>query len=108
MESDTDTKSQAAQVAEFRTGRYHISMPAMVIVALITAVSGALVAWINKPPPPPVSALTPDQAAALQQCSKVAQDVAEIKAWTRWAEPQIGILLVRTDSRAYSPPPRTP
>lgn len=105
-ETDEELKSQRAQVAEFRTGRHRISLPAVVLTGLITAFSGAVVAWINKPAPPPVAALTPEQSAALQQCARLSQDVGEIKTFVRWAEPQIGLLLVRTDQRAYTPPPR--
>lgn len=101
-------KSTKAQVAEFRTGRYHVGVPAMVLTALITALSGAFIAWINKPAPPAAVALTPEQAQQLARCSANAQDIGEIKAFVRWAEPQISILLVRTDSRAYTPPPRAP
>lgn len=106
VESEAEVKSQRAQVAEFRTGKHRISLPAVVLTGLITAFSGAVVAWINKPAPPAPPALTPEQAATLQRCGQVAQDVAEIKTFVRWAEPQIGVLLVRTDSRAYAPPPR--
>ncbi len=108
VETDTETQSTQAQVAEFRSPRTVISLPVVVITALITAMSGAVVAWINKPPAPAVSALTPTQSAQLEQCAGLARDVAELKNTVRWIEPQIGILLVRTDSRAYSPPPRAP
>lgn len=107
-EFDPSEKSTASTVATFRAGRHRVSMPAAVLVAALTAASGFGIAWINKPPPPVVSPLTPAQAAALEQCAGVAKDVQEIKNWTRWAEPQIGILLVRTDTRAYTPPPRAP
>ncbi len=100
----TETKSDAAQVAEFRTSRYQVSLPAVVVTGLITAMSGAFVAWMNKPAPS--LQLTPAQDAALQSCAGLAKDVAELKATVRWIEPQIGILLVRTDTRVYSPPPR--
>lgn len=107
VEFDPIEKSTKAQVAEFRTARYTVSMPAAVVLAAVTGLSAAVVAWINKPAPGP--ALTSEQAAALVKCGQVAQDVAEIKTFIRWAEPQIGILIVRTDSRAYTPPPtRTP
>ena len=100
--------SQAQQVATFRSSKYKVGLPSAVLLALIAAASAAVVAWINKPPPPVVSPLTHDQAQQLEQCARLAQDVAEIKSFVRWAEPQIGVLLVRTDARAYEPPPRVP
>ncbi len=102
-ELDTETTSQAQQVAEFRSPKFQVSLPAVVVTGLITALSGALVAWINKPA---TAVLSPEDQAALQRCSGMAQDMAEVKVFVRWAEPQIGLLLVRTDQRAYTPPPR--
>ena len=103
VELDLETKTAAAQVAEFRSPRFQVSLPAVVVTGLITALSGALIAWINKPSTAVLSAA--DQAT-LQRCANMAQDLAEVKGFVRWAEPQIGLLLVRTDSRAYTPPPR--
>ena len=100
--------SEAQQVATFRTSRFQIGLPSAVLLALIAAGSAGVVAWINKPPPPVVSPLTHEQSQQLEQCARLAQDVGEIKTFVRWAEPQIGILLVRTDARAYTPPPRVP
>jgi hypothetical protein len=108
VELSDECLTDAAKVASFRTGRVSVSLPAATVAALIAAVGAAAVAWINKPPPPAPAALTAEQARALDGCARVAQDVAEIKTFVRWAEPQIGVLLVRTDSRAYAPPPRVP
>ncbi len=96
--------STEARVATFKTARTQVGMPTAVLLAIITAGSGFGVAWLNKPPPPVVSPLTPDQAAALQSLPKLAQDVAEIKGFVRWAEPQIGLLIVRTDGQRSAVP----
>jgi alpha-ketoglutarate-dependent taurine dioxygenase len=70
--------------------------------------------WVAKPQA--VVALSEADRQALQQCSKntealaaLSKEVAEVKqegrTFRQWVEPQIGVLLVRTDSRAYTPAP---
>lgn len=104
VEMSPETKTEAAQVAEFRSGRYSVTLPAMVLVPLVTALSGAVVGWFNKPTPAAPPALTNEQAAALAACATLSKDVTELKMVVRWIEPQIGILLSRTDPRDRTDP----
>lgn len=108
VDFSAEERSTEATVATFKTSKYQLGLPTVALLAIIAGVSSAVMAWINKPPPPAPAALTPDQSAALQQLPAIVRDLQEIKNFARWAEPQIGVLLVRTDSRAYSAPPRTP
>jgi hypothetical protein len=105
---DPDTKSQAAQVAEFRSSKFSVSMPSAVVIALITAVSGFAIAWANKPA---AVALTPEQSRKLDLCAEslplIQQKVAAIETRVNWIEPQIGVLLVRTEA-SYRLPAPTP
>lgn len=103
VESTSTGTSLKAQVASFRTPRFQLGVPSAVLIALIAAVSSFAVAWVNKPAPPAGAALTPDQAAQLGRCSNMVQDVAELKLTVRGIEPQIGILLARTDMLLRAP-----
>ncbi len=105
VERDPEVTSERDQVASFRTSRFSISLPSAIVLAVVTGFSAALVAWINKPAPTATAVLSPEQSAQLQSCAKLQDDVAEIKTFVVWAQPQIGLLLMRTDSRAYAPPP---
>jgi len=105
VEESTETLSQAAQVAEFRSAKFSVSMPSAVVIALITAVSGFAVAWANKPA---AVALTPEQSRKLDLCAEslplITQKVGAIESRVNWIEPQIGVLLVRTEARNQQPP----
>lgn len=104
-----ETKSTAAQVAEFRTARWSLSAPSAVVVALITAMSGFAVAWANKPAS---VALTPEQSRKLDLCAErlpqLQQQLSEVQQRVNWIEPQIGVLLVRTEARYSLPAPPAP
>lgn len=104
VESSTETRSQAAQVASFRTKNFSLSVPAVVIAALISA-GGA---WLMKPSQ--TVALSESDRLALQDCRDLKAQVGRIELkqenFQNWIEPQIGVILVQLNARAYAPPPQ--
>lgn len=106
-EFSTTEKSTAAQVASFRAGRFRVSVPGAVIIAMVTAAGGFAVAWINKPTA--MVALSLEQERKLDQCAALSDKVdrlqAESQQFRNWIEPQIGVILVRLGSQPYAPPP---
>jgi hypothetical protein len=91
-------------------GGWRAKVPAAIVAAAISFAA----TWVAKPQA--VVALSEADRQALQQCSKntealaaLSKEVAEVKqegrTFRQWVEPQIGVLLVRTDSRAYTPAP---
>jgi hypothetical protein len=107
VETAQETRSDASTVATFRSPKFSVSLPSAVVVAMVTAAG----AWLAKP-----GGLNADDRAALQGCKDVAPALAALKseladvkqegrAFRQWVEPQIGLLLVRTDGRVYAPPP---
>lgn len=95
---------------EFRGRGWRVTVPAVVVAAAISA----LATWAAKPQA--AVALSEADRQALQSCrdtagavAQLTKEVADVKqegrAFRQWVEPQIGVLLVRTDSRLYSPPP---
>lgn len=89
------------EVATFRTGRFQVSMPAAVIVALATAAG----AWIAKPSQ--AVALSQDDREALQACRDMSKKIDTIERkqenFQNWIEPQIGVILVQLNARGYAP-----
>ncbi len=100
VDFDPEERSTKSQVATFRTSRFQIGMPAAVLVALITAVSGFGIAWANKPA---AVALTFEQERKLTLCAEKVDalnaTVQKLDQKVSWIEPQIGILIVRTEGR---------
>jgi hypothetical protein len=95
---------------ELRGRGWRVTVPAVVVAALVSA----LATWAAKPQAS--VALSDADRRALQSCTDTAaavgaltKEVADVKqegrAFRQWVEPQIGVLLVRTDSRLYQPPP---
>ena len=81
---------------------WRATVPAVVVAALISA----LATWAAKPQT--AVALSPEDRAALQKCSETAvkvdalsQQVGELRVTVKWIEPQIGVLLVRTEPRSH-------
>lgn len=106
-EATAETRSVKGEVATFRTSSFQMGVPAAVLVALISGVSAFAIAWAQKPA---AVALSPEQARQLQVCSeelpRMRQELAEVKATIRWIEPQVGVLMART--QLYVPPPPAP
>ncbi len=105
-EFSPEEQSTKSQVLAFKTSRFSVSAPTAVVVAVLTFAG----TWFAKPTT--TVAMSPEDRAALQACgllnAKVDRLEARAESFRSWIEPQIGILLVRTDSRAYTAPPPTP
>lgn len=60
-----------------RKGKASVSIPSVVVIALLTSMSGAAVAWLNKPPPGdpgPIIKDVRDQMAAQKRDSAIQSD----------------------------------
>lgn len=90
---------------------WRVTVPAVVVAAIVSAAA----TWVAKPQAS--VALDASDRQALQSCRDTAdavaaltKEVADLKqegrAFRQWVEPQIGVLLVRTDSRVYTPSPQ--